>query len=174
MEIKTTPPSQQGLLIALPLVLFAVVTTILKMESNKALGALPVLVMIAGIVWACLSYSKQMAGNVTFGNVFNHGFKASAVVAAIMGLWVAISLGLLFPDALDRAMDLQREAMQKKGGIPDEQIDQALSISKKMALPMGTIFSVIVYLVIGAIAALIGAAVAKKNPNPQPFDQVGN
>jgi hypothetical protein len=174
MEVKTTAPSQKGLIIALPLVLFAVVITVLKMESNQSLGVLPILGMIGGIVWACLSYSKQMNGNVTFGDVFSHGFKASAVVAAIMGLWVAISLGLLFPEALDRAMDLQREAMEKKGGMPDEEIDQAMAIGKKMALPMGTIFSVIICLVIGAIAALIGAAVAKKNPNPQPFDQAGN
>jgi len=174
MKPTVTPPAQKGLLIALPLVVFAIVITILKMEGNQALSIIPILLMLAGIVWACISYSNQMQGNVTFGNVFGHGFKASAVIAAIMGLWVAISLGLIFPEALDRAMDLQREAMQKKGDVPDEQIEQAMRIGKKMALPMGTIFSVIIYLIIGALGSLLGAAVAKKNPNPQPFDQIGN
>jgi hypothetical protein len=174
MKPTVTAPAQKGLLIALPLVVFAIVITILKLEANQALGIVPILLMLAGIVWACISYSNQMQGNVTFGNVFGHGFKASAVIAAIMGLWVAISLGLIFPESLDRAMDLQREAMQKKGDVPDEQIEQAMRIGKKMALPMGTIFSVIIYLIIGALGSLLGAAVAKKNPNPQPFDQIGN
>jgi hypothetical protein len=174
MEPKVTTPGQKGLIIALPLVLFTVVITILKMERNQPLGLLAMAALVGGIIWACLSYSKQMAGNVTFGNIFSHGFKASAIVAAVLGLWVAISFGLIFPEALDRVMDVQREAMEKRGGMSDEQMDQALRISKKMVLPMMTIGSVIMYLIIGAISALIGAAVAKKNPNPQPFDQIGN
>jgi L-cystine uptake protein TcyP (sodium:dicarboxylate symporter family) len=174
MKPTVTSPSQKGLLIALPLVLFAVVTTVLKLEGNKNLGGIPLVVLIAGVIWACRSFSKQMEGNVTFGKIFGHGFKASAIVAAIMGLWIAISFGLLFPEALDRIMEMQRAEIAKSAKMSDEQLDQAMSLGRKFILPTMCISAVILYLFIGAIAALVGAAVAKKNPNPQPFDQIGN
>lgn len=173
MENNIVTPSSKGLLISLVMVAFAVIITILKQETNQALGIIPIVLLLGGIIWACLSYSKQMNGNVTFGNIFGHGFKATALVAGIMGLWVAISLSFIFPEALDRAMDAQREMMEKGGQYTDEQMDQAMTLGRKMAIPMGTIFSVIIYLAIGAIGALVGASLSKKNPNPQPFDNIG-
>ncbi len=32
---------------------------------------------IAGIIWACINYSNQLNGDVTFGNLFAHDFKNS-------------------------------------------------------------------------------------------------
>jgi hypothetical protein len=166
METKVTSPAVKGMIISLALIGFAVVVTIMQQDTNKALGFIPMAMMLGGIVWACLSYSKQMNGNVTFGNVFSHGFKTTALVAAVMGLWVALSLSLIFPESLDRAMDMQREALEQKGGMSDADIDKYMTMGRKMALPMGTIVTVILYLVVGAISALLGASVAKKNPNP--------
>jgi hypothetical protein len=132
------------------------------------LGLIPIAILIGGIIWANISFAKQMDGNVTFGQVFGHGFKAAALVAGMMGLWVAISLSLLFPESLDRAMEMQRAAMLEQG-MGENEVDKALVLGKKMAAPMGAIVSVIMYLIVGAIASLIGAAVAKKNPSPTPF-----
>lgn len=174
MEKQITSPAVKGLFIALALIAFAVVVTVMQQETNRSLSVIPLAMLLGGVVWACLSYSKQMDGNVTFGNVFSHGFKASALVAGIMGLWVAVSLLVIFPEALDRAMEAQREAMQKKGGVSDEDIDKYMTMGRKMAVPMGTIVSVILYLVIGAISSLLGASIAKKNPNPVFPDQLGN
>lgn len=83
-----------------------------------------------------------------------------------MGLWVAVSLTVIFPESLDRAMELQRAQMEKQGNLSDEDLEKYYTVGKKMAVPMGTIISVILYLIVGAIGALIGASVAKKNPNP--------
>lgn len=166
MKDSVVPSAQKGLIISLILIAFAVVVTILKQEGNKSLGFLPMLILLGGITWSGYYYAKQMNGNVTFGNVFSHGFKTTALVAAVMGLWVAVSLTLIFPESLDRAMELQRAAMEKQGDISDEDLEKYITVGKKMAVPMGTIFSVIIYLIVGAIGALIGASIAKKNPNP--------
>jgi len=174
MEKKVISPATKGLFISVALIAFAVVVTVLQQDTNRSLSIIPIAIMLGGIVWACLSYSKQMDGNVTFGNIFSHGFKASALIAGIMGLWVALSLTVIFPEALDRAMEVQREAMIKKGGISDEDIDKYMTIGRKMAVPMGTIVSVILYLAVGAISALLGASIAKKNPNPVFQDKLGN
>lgn len=168
METKVTTPVMKGLIIALALIAFAAIITIFKLETNKVLGIIPIVILLGGIVWANITYAKQMDGNVTFGQVFGHGFKAAAMAAGIMGLWVALSLTILFPESLDRAMDIQRTAMLDQG-MSESEVDKALSIGKKMAAPMGAIVSVIIYLIVGAIGSLIGAALAKKNPTPAPF-----
>lgn len=168
MENKVTTPVMKGLIISLILIVFAVVVTIFKLETNKALGIVPLVILIGGIIWANLNFAQQMDGNVTFGQVFGHGFKATALVAGIMGMWVALSLTVLFPESLDRAMEIQRTAMLEQG-MSENEVDKALVLGKKMAVPMGTIVSVILYIIVGAIGSLIGAAVAKKNPTPTPF-----
>jgi len=163
MENKVTTPVMKGLIISLILIVFAVVVTIFKLETNKALGIVPIVILLGGIIWANINFAQQMVGKA-----FGHGFKASALVAGIMGLWVAFSLTVLFPESLDRAMEMQRTAMLEQG-MGESEVDKALSIGKKMAAPMGAIVSVIMYLIVGAIGSLIGAAVAKKNPTPTPF-----
>lgn len=174
METEITRPAIKGLIISLALICFSVVIAILKQDTNKSLGIIPLVIMLGGIVWACLSYAKQMNGNVTFGNIFSHGFKASALVAAIMGLWIAIYLLILFPEVLDRTLATQRETMQKQGNISEEDIEKYLTVGRKMAVPMGTIVNVILYMVVGAISSLLGAFLAKKNPNPIFPEQPGN
>ena len=161
---KIMSPAVKGLMISLVLILIGVTFSILKQDTNQSLAFIPLAVMLLGIIWACVSYSNQMGNNVTFGNVFSHGFKASALVAGIMGLFVVLSLTVLFPEALDRGMEMQREAMEKKG-MSESDIDQYMTMGRKMAVPMGTAISVVLYIVVGAISALIGAAIAKKNPN---------
>jgi hypothetical protein len=173
MEKKIMSPSTKGLLIGLALILISLAIILTKQESNKSLGFISIAVALGGIIWACQTYSSQMDGNVTFGNIFSHGFKTSALVAALVSLWVALSLGLLFPETLDRAMEAQRLELIKKQ-MSDEDIENAMNVGKKLALPMGVIFSVIMYLIIGAIGALIGASIAKKNPNPVFPEQLGN
>jgi hypothetical protein len=170
---KQTSPAIKGLLISLALIVISIAVTITKQETNRTLGLIPIAVFLGGIIWATLSYSKQMDGNVTFGNVFSHGFKASALVAAVASLWAALSLGIIFPDSLDRVLDAQRVEMLKQN-MDEDQIEKAMGMARKIAIPMGTIFTVIVYLFLGAIASLIGAALAKKNPNPVFPEQTGN
>lgn len=173
MEKQVMTPAIKGLVIALALIIISVIITVTKQEGNRSLGLIPIAIFFGGILWACLSFSKQMDGNVTFGNVFSHGFKTSALVAALVSLWIVLSLTIVFPDSLDRMLEVQRLELIKKG-MSDSDIDNAMRIGRKAAVPLGTIVSVIIYLIIGAISSLIGASVAKKNPNPVFPDKLGN
>ncbi len=174
MEKQITTPAVKGLIIALALIIFQVAITLTHQEGNKSLGIIPIAVLLGGIIWACMTYSSQMDGNVTFGNVFSHGFKSGSLVAALVGLWLALSLTVIFPESLDRMMELQRTEMLKNG-MTNDQADQYLNgVGRKMAVPMGTIVVVILYLVISAIGGLLGASLAKKNPNPVMPEKLGN
>jgi hypothetical protein len=112
-----------------------------------------------------------MNGNVTFGNVFGHGFKTTAIVAVFMIIYTVLAIKVLFPDMADQAMVIAKQKMQESPShLSDEQIEQSLSMVKKFFLPIAIGGIILGFAIVGAIASLIGAAVAKKNPQ-SPFQQ---
>jgi hypothetical protein len=171
MENKIMTPATKGLIIGLVLIAVSVSMQLLitDLETLQKLNWVSFLLIIAGIVWACFSYAKEMNGNVTFGNIFAHGFKTTAVLTIIMVAFTVLSFTVLFPEMKDKAIELARTQMEAKGELSETQIDQAVSMTEKFFMPFAIGGVIIAYLVMGAIASLIGAAIAKKNPNPQPF-----
>ena len=106
-----------------------------------------------------------MESNVTFGNVFAHGFKVTAAVAAILAVYTFIAFKFIYPEMIDISVEEARKSMEAKGNLSADQIDQSLVMVKKFFLPFAIGGALIVTAIIGAIAALIGAGVAKKNPH---------
>ena len=171
MEKTVTTPVVKGLIISLVIIVFGVAIYFAGQSMNQGLGSLQYLLLVGGVIWACISYAKQMDGNVTFGNVFAHGFKTTSVVTVITIIYTVIALKFLFPDMMDMALDKTREELAK-GNMSDEQSEAAIEMTTKFFLPFAIGGILIVFLIIGCIASLIGAAVAKKNPNG-PFPQNG-
>jgi hypothetical protein len=126
--------------------------------------------MIAGgAAWACFSYSKDMNGNVTFGNLFAHGFKTTAVFTIIMIIYTVLSLTVIFPEMKEKMLELAMKQAEAKGTMTEAQLEQARSMTEKFLMPFAIGGILVMYLAIGAIGSLLGATIAKKNPNPQPF-----
>lgn len=172
MNKKPTSPVVKGLIIAALLVVSAVITAVFKLQENKILGLIPIAIMVVGIIWACISYSKDMYGNVTFGNIFTHGFKTSALIAGIMAIFVLLMITVIFPESLDQGMEQARKQMEADKKMSAQDIDRNMRIGRKAAVVAGPPITALIYLGGGAICALIGAAVAKKTSNPIPFDQI--
>jgi uncharacterized membrane protein YciS (DUF1049 family) len=127
-------------------------------------------ILFIAIVIACIHYANQKDGYVTFGNVFSHGFKISAFVAIILVVYSVLSTTLLFPELKDKAIEMQRQRMEERG-TSDDQIEQAMTFTKKYFMAF-MIFGVMIGTIIfGVIASLIGAAIAKKKP-VNPLDQL--
>ena len=53
--------------------------------------------------------------------------------------------------------------------MTDEQIKQALDMTRKFMLPFAIGGIIFMYGIVGAIASAIGAGVAKKTPKQNPF-----
>jgi NADH:ubiquinone oxidoreductase subunit 6 (subunit J) len=113
-----------------------------------------------------------MNGQVTFGNVFSHGFKVTAGIAAIMSVYTFIAIKFIHPELLEKTLDQARAEMEKNPDLNADAIDMGLSITRKFFLPMALAFSLFGTAIMGAIASLIGAGVAKKNPIT-PFENAG-
>jgi uncharacterized membrane protein len=171
MEQKVTTPVVKGVIIALVLIVLGLVIQFTGQQQNKGLGAITFLLFIAAIIWSCISYAKQLDGNVTFGNTFAHGFKTTSVITVLIVIFTFISIKFINPEMIDLAIEEARKGMEDKN-MSDDQVDTAIGFTRKFFVPL-TIGSVLFfYLIVGVIGSLIGAAVAKKNPQG-PFQQPG-
>jgi hypothetical protein len=72
---------------------------------------------------------------------------------------------------MDMMLDKTREELAKNN-MSDEDSEKAIEMTSKFMLPLAIGGILLAFIIIGAIASLIGAAVAKKNPQG-PFNQAG-
>jgi hypothetical protein len=168
MEPKLTPVWMKAAIICLISIVFGLILYFTGNMQNQALGYVGYAIFFAGIIWACINYSKQMNANVTFGNVFAHGFKVTAAVAAILSVYTFIAFKFIYPEMIDVFMEEGRKQMQTQGKSEAE-INQGMEIGKKFFIVIVIASMLFGSAILGAIASLIGAGVAKKNPNPNPL-----
>lgn len=163
MEKKITTHFTKGLIIGLIMVAIGLVFQVLDIYERWVQWATLCLYLIA-IIWACVSYANDMEGNITFGKVFGHGFKTAAIVALIAIAAFAITY-VIMPEIKDKAIEKAREEMAKNPQMTDEMVDQAIGMTDKFFFLFGVVGSLFAYAFMGVIGSLIGAGVAKKNPN---------
>ncbi len=164
MEQTTTSTTTKGLVIGLVLIILALATYFANIQVNGPVQWIGYAVFIGGIIWSVYSYGKQIDYNATFGNYFAHGFKVAALVTAIMIIYIVIFI-ILFPDFREKAMDQARTAMHEKNNMTEEQITQAMEWTRKFFMVFLIGGTLIGYLLFGSLAALIGAAITKKQPD---------
>ncbi|NCI46216.1 DUF4199 domain-containing protein [Sediminibacterium soli] len=166
MEQKITPVWMKAVIIALISIIFGLIMFFTGQMQNKALAWIGYLIFFGGIIWSDIQYAKQKNANVTFGNVFAHGFKVAAGCAAIMAVYTIIAFKFIYPEMIDISLDEARKNMEQGGKMTEEQITQALDMTRRFFIPFAIAAILIGSALMGCIASLIGAAVAKKNPNP--------
>lgn len=169
METKPTSPAIKGLLISLVLIVFGLVLYFSGLGKQQNVQFLQYVILGGGIIWACIDYAKKLEGNVTFGNTFAHGFKVTAAITAIIAVYTFIALKFIMPEMLDYTLEQARKGMAENKQMNAEQIDQALEMTKKFFIPFAIAGVIVAFLIFGVIFSLIGAAVAKKNPNYNPL-----
>ena len=156
-----------GGILAGVLILYSVILIVTDQLANQSLTWISYVFMIGLLIYFIREFGKANENNKTFGELFSFGFKASAFATIIL-LAFQVIFNLLFPETQERIMEISREKMAEDPRVTDEQIEMALSFTKKFYLVFliaGTIFSTLIF---GAIGSLIGAAVTKKNPT-SPF-----
>lgn len=168
MEKKITTPVVKGIILTLIMIIYGLAIYFTGQVANKSLSYLQYVILLVGVVWSCISFAKEMNANVTFGNVFAHGFKTAMVAAVLIAIYTVLALKVLFPDMLDTIITQARQQMQEKGTLSDEQMQSALDMTKKFIVPFAIGGILIGFAIVGAISSLIGAAIAKKEPK-DPF-----
>ncbi len=158
-----TSTSSKGITIALILIIFSIAGYFLGMLTNTVYGWLGYAIFVIGIIVSVSIYGKQINYNSKFGNYFTHGFKVTALVTSIMVIFIII-FNFAFPEMKEVFFDKALEDMNKQDGMSEEQKQQAIDITRKffMALTIGG--TLLGYMFFGTLAALVGAAITKKEP----------
>jgi hypothetical protein len=156
-----------GLVTALAMIVIGLILYFSNVSMTSWTQYLVFAVFLAGGISACMAFGKSRQGEVTFGNVFGAGFRMVAFTTIVMVGWGIITYFVL-PEMKEKALEAAQESMMKQN-IGADQIELSLEMSRKYYFPfmmMGIVFN---YLLIGVLFSLIGAALTKKNKNPQPF-----
>lgn len=170
MEKQVTSHIVKGAILGAFSILFSIIIYVFNLYTVKELNWVSYAVIIGGIIYGNIVYANQKNNNVSFGNIFAHGFKTTAVLIVITVIYTALSLKVLFPDMIDKIIEMSRVEMEKNPQMTDEIIEQAMTMTRKFFLPFAIGGVLIGTGVMGALASLIGAGVAKKNP-VDPFKQ---
>jgi hypothetical protein len=158
-----------GLTIAAVLVIYSILLNYMDLSQNQSMGWLSYIILIGGLIVFINLYGKAKDHQVTFGNLFSYGFKATAIITLIMIVFIIIFF-MAFPEFKDKIVDAAREGMEKQGNMTDDQIDQGLEMFERNFILFSAGGALFMYLILGAIGSLIGAAITKKQPR-NPFDQ---
>jgi hypothetical protein len=168
METKVTTPQVKGLVISLVLIVYGLILYFVDDMKHEDLQYIQYALFLAGIIWACVTYSKELNANVTFGNLFAYGFKTTAVITVIVLIYTVLAFNVLFPQMVDKSIEITKHKMETSGNLTDSQIDQQLTMVKDHFTLFAVVGIIIGFAVLGVISSLIGAAVAKKKPQ-DPF-----
>ncbi len=171
-EKKIMSPQMKGLLISLIVIVLGIAGYFTDLAFSGWYNWVVNIVMFVAIIIACVHFANQKEGYVTFGNVFSHGFKITLVIALIVLAYSLVSTTVLFPEIKEKAIEMQRTKMEERG-MSEDQIETGMNFAKKYFLAFMVFGVIIGTLIFGAIASLIGAAVAKKKP-VNPLNQFGS
>lgn len=152
-----------GLVIALAMIIINVVLYVLGMSLQSWSQYISYVPFLIGIILEARAFSASKDGYVTFGQVFGSAYRACAIITLITLVWSFIFL-MIFPDMIDKAMEMAREKMEQNG--QGANVDMAMDFTRKyfkIFMVAGVIFGTMFW---GAIFSLIGAAIAPKKPIP--------
>jgi len=141
-------------------------------DPNSPIKYLTFIPFIVFLLLAQKEYKEQIGGYMTFGEGFSAGFRFAIFSGLMAAVFTYLYLAVLSPEVMDKAVEQARSQMEAKG-MSSEDIDKAISLTKKLGPLFGAFGAAIFDAVVGAIVALIGASVFKKERSafdPEPID----
>lgn len=154
-----------GLITGAALIVFSLIMFLLDLYLNKAVNWIGYIFLIAGMVWGTLEYRKKYAnGFLTYGKAFTSCFWIGVFAGILSSLYLYIFVQFIHPGFINELLDQTRASiMTASPDLSDEQIEQTVEMSAKFMTPvMMTIWGLVMYAIISAVAGLILAVFLKK------------
>jgi len=133
----------------------------LDMDQTSPIRYLAYIPFIAFLLLAQKEYKGQLGGFITFGEGFLTGFIYSVIAGVILAVFIYIYLGILSPQVLQQSLAAQHDKYVQSG-LSEDQIAKANEIGTKYGAIFGAVAVLFITPIVGAIIALIGAAIFKK------------
>lgn len=125
------------------------------------LQLLPTVLLVVGVVIACIMFGNDTGGALGFGEIFAHGFKTTAVVTLLVAIYTFIESKFIFPlgaHDIDEAV----KSLQAQGNLMEQEARRMVEANVKKAWIIDVSGAIFATLITGVAGSLIGAAFAKK------------
>lgn len=165
MNTKKQTHIAYGFITALAMVILFVLFEVAGLSEKTGIQYIGLAIFLLGLILNAIAFSKANDADVTFGQVFGSGFKATCIITIVMVLWTVIMF-MIFPGMETRMLDKAHENMMANGKVSEEQVEKGMAMTRKyfkVFLAAGALFG---SLIEGVIFSLIAAAIAKKKPRP--------
>jgi NADH:ubiquinone oxidoreductase subunit 6 (subunit J) len=166
MDSKITSHIIKGAILSGISIVISILVYVFNLYEASWLSWVNYGIFIGGLIYGGILFANQSDNNVSFGEVFTHGFKTTSVVIVITVLFSVLSIKVIFPDMVDKVVEITRKKMLENPNMTDDMIEKAVNMTKQYFLPFAIGGAIIGTGILGALGSLLGAAFAKKNPNP--------
>lgn len=155
-----------GALIGIVLVLFSFITYLTGFSTNKSVGYIQWIILIAAIFISQKRYRDEtLGGYISYGKALGFGTLTLFFASLIIGFFTYLLYAVIDPSLIDKILQISEESMVAQG-MPDEQIDMALEWTRKFTTPLAMTISTIIGLTfLGFIFSLITSLIIKKKDN---------
>jgi hypothetical protein len=120
-------------------------------------------ITFVGVLAGCILFTRQSGGG-SFGEVFAHGFKITALVAFLMAVFTFIAVKYIYPPPSAADMEAAVTALQQQGNALATEARQQAEKAAANRWVIYVSLSIFAALIPGVLGALLGGAAAKKNP----------
>ncbi len=171
MEEKSTsvmkPALINGLMLGAALIIFDLILHFAGLKFNKVVGWGMYVIIIGIIVYATNKYRNNvLEGNISYGKALGLATLIIVFAAFVYSIYTYFYITAINPGHLaDTLAQLEEQMLQK--GLPDGQVEMALSMQRKMMKPgIVTISGFFGTAIIGFVIALITSIFLKKEGDP--------
>ena len=133
----------------------------LNVDQSSPSRYLAYIPYIAFLLLAQKEYKDQLGGFMTFGEGFMSGFMYSVIGGVVLAIFIYIYLGILSPQVLEQSLASQHDKFVERG-MSEDQINSANEMGRKYGAIFGAVAVLFITPITGAIIALVGAAIFKK------------
>lgn len=155
-----------GLLTGLLSIIFSFVLYVTQADQSPVRW-LGLAILIGGMMMAHNAYKQANGGFMDYAEGLGIGALMSVISGMLSTAFSLIYMKFVDPEYMSRVMDTTRAKMEAKGGMTDEQIDQAMTMMQKFSSGgWMVLFGVLGSLLFGFLIALVVSAITK-NSKPQ-------
>jgi hypothetical protein len=169
MEEKQRSSTQQalfyGMITGVILIVYSLILYIANLYTNRALGYVALLLLVAGMVYGTLEYRKTYGnGFLTYGKAFSLCFMIALFTSILTAIYTYFFAEFIFPGLSQEILEKAREEMMNSGReVTEEQIEIGLEWTRKFTTPvMMAILDLVTKVFFGVILSLLAALFLKK------------
>lgn len=167
--------AKYGALTGVVLILFSVILYAIGLKGDNKITYLNYVFLLGGIIIGTKEYrDKVREGDLSYGQGLGLGVLVSVFAGLMLAFYTYIFMKFISPEIIQEMLLMAEQQLVEQGKTESE-IEMALKYTAMFMTPgIISIMLVVMHLFFGFIFSLITAAVFRKEPTNQSFDEVIN